>query len=230
MSEPGSFTGPNCSLPRMRKHPWVRALGTLALLAMVGGAWVMEWNWRDTMQFVARAQHVDETDADASDDHHADTDAHDESRGHSDADDEPHGHAGTGAESHADADVGDGHYADSDAGEESHGHPDAVVEPHADADAGDGHYADADVGEESHGHPDAGAEPHGNSDGDDESHADEQETHGEDHGHGTKAPPVSPFVKQIVLSAFAGVNGLVLLAAIVQRRRNPPKLPKHLRL
>jgi hypothetical protein len=220
MSEPGSFTGPNCSLPRMRKHPWVRALGTLALLAMVGGAWVMEWNWRDTMQFVARAQHVDETGADASDDHHADTDAHDESRGHSDADDEPHGHAGTDDEPHGHAGTDD----------EPHGHAGTGAESHADADVGDGHYADSDAGEESHGHPDAGAEPHGNSDGDDESHADGQETHGEDHGHGTKAPPVSPFVKQIVLSAFAGVNGLVLLAAIVQRRRNPPKLPKHLRL
>lgn len=47
-------------------------------------------------------------------------------------------------------------------------------------------------------------------------------------GHGVEAAAVSAPTRQIVLSGFAGVNALVILAAGILRRRSAPRLPKHL--
>lgn len=48
------------------------------------------------------------------------------------------------------------------------------------------------------------------------------------HSHGQEAEPISLQTKQIVLGGLAGINGLVILAAAIFRRRNPPRLPKYL--
>lgn len=48
------------------------------------------------------------------------------------------------------------------------------------------------------------------------------------HGHGEETSALSAWTKSAVLGGFAGTNGLVLITAAVLRRRNPPRLPKHL--
>jgi hypothetical protein len=50
----------------------------------------------------------------------------------------------------------------------------------------------------------------------------------EAHSHGEEAESVSIQTKQVVLGGLAGINGLVVLAAAIFRRRNPPRLPKYL--
>jgi hypothetical protein len=48
------------------------------------------------------------------------------------------------------------------------------------------------------------------------------------HSHGHEAEPIAMQMKQVVLGGLAGINGLVIVAAAIFRRRNPPRLPKHL--
>lgn len=79
-----------------------------------------------------------------------------------------------------------------------------------------------------HGHP---ADPGHDTNEPTDDHDADTGTHAEDeaaHGHGEEAPGMSTQTKSMVLGGFAGANGLVMLVAAILRRRNPPRLPKHL--
>ncbi len=104
------------------------------------------------------------------------------------------------------------------------------VDPHMDDAPGD-HGADATHAEAAaHGHAELGA----HSDGETPAHDDEAAGHvgaGAAHtadGHGDEAAPLPASTRQVVLGSFAGVNALAIVAAGILRRRNPPRLPKHL--
>lgn len=108
-------------------------------------------------------------------------------------------------------------------------HPSAAS--HADSDT---HAAEASTGDEHADHDAAAPTEHEAAEEDEHANAEtpaqvvEPLAQSEAHSHGAEAASVSIQTKQVVLGGLAGINGLVVLAAAIFRRRNPPRLPKYL--